>query len=92
MNEIAERMAKAAYEKFNENLIGDLEPYWLDLDQSFKERLIEAQRAAIRAIRDPTEAMVAAPEMNDWVWWTDVDVKPEEIAAAWRSMIDEALK
>jgi len=47
--------AKAAYEKFNENLIPSLEPEWDRLPQDFKERMMDAQRAAI-------EAYEAAPQ------------------------------
>lgn len=45
-----EQVAKAAYEKFNENLIGCCEPSWEELSKDFKDRMIDAQRAAITII------------------------------------------
>lgn len=40
-------------------------------------------RAAIEAMREPTEAMVYADTVKEW---------PSDACAAWKAMIDEALK
>lgn len=47
-----ELMAKAAYEKFNDGLIGSLEPSWNDCPGDLKHRIISAQRAALMALRE----------------------------------------
>lgn len=66
MNLLAE-MARAEYEKYFENLTGDLEPTWDQLPEEHKFRMRESVRAALSAARDrgwvlvpvePDEAMV----------------------------------
>ncbi len=48
-------------------------------------------RVIIEAMREPTKAMLAAPEMKNWAWRDEERVDPEQIADAWRSMIDAAI-
>lgn len=61
MSEMVEKAAKAAYERFIEP-VRDLEPTWDQLPQSHRDRLIDSQRAAIEAMRQPNLAMVIAAE------------------------------
>lgn len=49
-----ERMARATYAKWIED-VQDLESSWSDLPESHRARLIEATRAALQAIREPSE-------------------------------------
>lgn len=48
-------------------------------------------RAAIEAMREPTEAMI--PKEGVFLWrYQDSDADQEEARAAWQAMIDAALK
>lgn len=49
------------------------------------KQIIPLARAAIAAMREPTEEMVAAAP-----WW-EIDEQTDEAAAIWRGMIDAAL-
>lgn len=93
MSEIIERAARAAYEKFNEGLIPSLEPAWCNLSPDFRDRLVEAHRAAIEAIREPSAAMIKAGDLR-LIKMTDYSVPGlgESGATSYRRMIDEALK
>lgn len=55
-----ELAAKAAYEKFNENLIGCCEDSWEATDESFKLRMIESVAAALQYLREPADVMTTA--------------------------------
>lgn len=83
MSEFIERITRAAYEKFNENLIGCCEPPWDELPQSFKDRMMDAQRASVAAMREPSSEMLAVdvPDMPAGGGALDV----------WHPMIDAAL-
>ena len=78
-----EKMAQAAYEKFNENQIGCCEPPWDELPPGFKERMVDAQRAAIEAMREPSLTMIEA------AWVAGVD--DENVSGVWEGMVDAAL-
>lgn len=82
-DEMIERCAKAAYEKFNENLIGCCEESWDKLEESFKLRMIEAQVAAIKSMREPTEKMniIVGPDMP----------AGGSVIEVWQSVIDSIL-
>ena len=94
MSEMVERVAEAAYAKCMANsanllpLPPDLEvlvnePPWSELAEQFKVHWREIARAAIEAMRKPTEAMVEGAWMS---------ATAEDAAGVWRDMIDKALK
>lgn len=45
---LAENMAKVAYERFHEGVVGCCEEPWELLPESFTERLIDAQESALK--------------------------------------------
>jgi hypothetical protein len=82
MTTALEQAAKAAYEKFNENLIGCCEPSWEETDESFKLRMVESLAAALIFLREPNHAQYDAlcatgkswKEQNSYgVWTTYID-------------------
>lgn len=83
-NEIIKRVTKAAYENFMSGLIGCCEPSWKQLPIPHKERLIAAQLAAIKAMREPTEKMKVAGSIDPGSGGPDNGYKTE----VWQSMID----
>ena len=85
MNKIIEKGAKAAYEKYNEGLIGCCEPSWDELPEDFKDRLRETTKAFIAAIREPTNEMVEAA-------FGKSDLEPHPFRTVWYDMIDVILK
>lgn len=76
MSEMVERVAKA---------IASKQPPLSDrvLSMHAEQALFEMARAAIEAMRVPTEAMI------EEAW---ADARAEDAAAVWKAMIDEALK
>ena len=72
-----EQVSRAAYEKFNENLMGDLEPTWEACDPSFRARLVESIRAAVDALR-PAHILTG---VSEYAWNAAIDAilneKPE---------------
>jgi hypothetical protein len=79
MNEMVKRVAEALRSEF--------EPYRV-FDEGEAERLA---RAAIKAMRVPTEAMWNAPaKANSYV--NGVLPTGEEAEAIWQAIVDEALK
>lgn len=77
-----ELAAKAAYEKFNENLIGCCEPTWEETDESFKLRMVESLAAALLFLREPNaiqyDALCATgkswrEQTSHGVWTTYID-------------------
>lgn len=81
-----ERVARAAYEKFIED-VRDLEPKWDDLPQSHRDRMITSQRAAIEVMREPTPSMLQAG-----VWADSEDGASDNPQNIWQGMIDKALE
>ena len=59
-----EKAARASYDKWIEDVC-DLEPEWDTLPESHRARLIDATRAALQAIREPSEAMIDAGYERD---------------------------
>jgi hypothetical protein len=86
MSEMVERVAKAVHKlwcEFNEET-----GLYEDLTPKEKEFSILASRAAIAAMREPTEAMILACHGAP-------DLHPDDahgIVESWQSMIDEALR
>lgn len=84
MNEMIERVARAVYEARNSGRATVAE--WLELPQAVRAEERRDARAAIEAMREPTEGMVQAaheeaPHIGSVFWWH-----------SWRAMIDAALK
>lgn len=73
-----ELAAEAAYNKFNENLIGCCEPTWKETDESFKLRMIESLVAALLYLREPSDKQYYSlcdtgkmwKELNSYAVWT----------------------
>lgn len=78
MSKALELAAEAAYNKFNENLIGCCEPTWQETDKSFKLRMIESLVAALTFLREPSPEQYHAlcatnkiwNELNSYQVWT----------------------
>jgi hypothetical protein len=92
MSEIVERMARAAYERYNEQLNVGLDPKiaakhfnaWEALQPWTRTHYIEAQRAALAVLHEPTEAMIQSARSS-----APYD---RDVTETWPIMIDEALK
>jgi len=76
MSEMVERVARALV--VLEPRQNDPSPSWI------LERNIRLARAAIAAMREPTETMVFSAESSGRTW--------DDVRANWRAMIDEALR
>jgi hypothetical protein len=79
--EMVEQVALALY------LLDGVPPPWTE-DAAIRQTYVRAARAAIEAMREPTEAMLDAGKRTD-VAGTE---HREGIAACWRAMIIEALR
>jgi hypothetical protein len=91
MTTMLETMARATYAKWIED-VRDLEPSWDDLPDSHRDRLIDASRAALQSIREPSEAArVAAAEAGDDYYLGD-KITWEEIPVMFTAMIDAILE
>lgn len=77
-----EKVARATYNKFMEG-VEDLEPSWDELPEDHQFRLKEAAKAAIEAMREPTEEMIEPFKST---------ASNEYILRCWSDMIDAALK
>ena len=72
MSEMIERVAKAILKAYSEDP-------WEDLNKHWREVYTTEARAAIEAMRKPTEAMI-------------LNSNTHSCLSIWQSMIDEALK
>lgn len=79
---VARRLHAAHYERGR-----GLAPDWSALTRHEQEMWMFSARAALAAMREPTEGMVAAgwPHTADPCW-------RDHVADAWRAMIDKALE
>lgn len=92
MSELVERVARAICKSRFMNGGNEDDDGWDDLPKAHKQqRLIEA-RAAIEAMREPTEAMIDAgePEFYEWMFGQEDWTRPM-VPQGWRAMIDAAL-
>lgn len=84
MSEMVERMAAAHYEQWRGLGFGVvIPPSWSELSEQERLTLSASMRAAIKAMREPTDKMIAevyAPKLA------------EQGKGWWRTMIDEALR
>lgn len=77
---IVERVAKALWEAYRDSIPANAEiPHWEDVGEYGRKTYRAYARAAISAMREPTEEMRRAASFDQ----TDED---------WRAMIDAALK
>jgi hypothetical protein len=85
MSEMVERVARAIYKaSCDEAYDGERYiPAWDRMNASSKEVYLGFARAAIAAMREPTAAMVITGSNGNY---------PDDIAAIWQDMIDEALR
>lgn len=81
MSEIIERAARAMHD-YNCLAVPSLGA-WDTLPEDYREQYLGRARAAIAAMREPTEAMADA---GRW------DAEDDGPFPCWRAMIDEALK
>jgi hypothetical protein len=81
-----ELAAKAAYEKFNENLIGCCEPTWEETDESFKLRMVESLVAALLFLREPVEIQYDALCATEKLW------REQNSYGVWTTYIDALVK
>lgn len=81
MSEMVERVARAIAEEINGGKFDDAR--WYNDDQRDVHR--RRARAAIEAMREPTEAMLTAGD-------SAMIRKDDAAADAWQAMVDEALK
>lgn len=85
---MVEKVARATYSKFMEGVEG-LEPSWDELPEYHQWRLKEATKAAIEAMREPTEEMMKAGVNQD----STIDSEAHAPCVRhWEAMIDAALK
>ena len=77
MSEMIERVARVLWEKYPAPL-----PAWGDLDEELSSQLFIMARAAIAAMREPSDEMVVAAERRVAI------LAPWRV---WRAMIDAAL-
>ncbi len=90
MSRIVERMAKAMWAnriKVGITIGGMTLPAWEEENEFLHAEVMEEARAAIQALRDPTEDMIYA----GWQDGNNGLGKGEEIKSIWQAMIDEAL-
>ena len=90
MSEMVERVARAMFARENRARDGwtwereienvDLRTYWLD-----------SARAAIAALREPTEAMLMAAREDSGAYTSNAEQDCEPYLEAWQEMIDAAL-
>lgn len=79
MSEMIERVARAIVGEMEDQQLGSESPWH---DPEFRDNAFRCARAAIAALREPTEAMrVAGVRLID----TD-----EDLIEAWRAMVDVA--
>ena len=90
MSEMVERVARVVHQSFNDKNIGILGTFEM-LSDGDRAVLLHVARAAIAAMREPSERMTAAPGKSG-VRAGDYEMSAYEAEQAWKYMIDEALK
>lgn len=89
MNEMIERAAQAIYEKCGGKLLFGISarvPEWSEINHDFKGIFRAQARAAIEAMRPPTETMIdAGKSLGD-------DYHYDSPAKTWPTMIEAALR
>lgn len=88
MNEMVERVAKAVFDEANRQQPHPSDKEWAQASVQDKGAAHSFARAAIAAMREPTEAMAVAgaKTVEGHVWLTG-----ESIHRRWQAMIDAAL-
>lgn len=90
MSAMVERVARAIYDAADASgeYVGTWDRAYVVLDGAFDLRVLA--RAALAAMREPTEEMLDAVSMRD-IEGTDAHAWRMEAADHWRAMIDAAL-
>ncbi len=91
---MVEQSARAAYEYFRLNWWTDPTDPWEKLSDAGREHWIASQRAAIAAMREPTEAiLVAGVKATISRCFCGQSAHPDcdDMETGWRAMIDAAL-
>jgi hypothetical protein len=84
MSEMIERVARALCVAAGQDPDFNYDPHGINRTDDVRWRVnVTKARAAIEAMREPTEGMVYADTVKEW---------PSDACAAWKAMIDEALK
>ena len=100
MSEMVERAAKTVYEAFPLLDGEDAKPEWVDYRDTFMQRQARHYVClTIKAMREPTEAMVVAGTLADWVGEAEsregLSIMPNDDYGTpigiWPEMIDAAL-
>jgi len=87
MEDMVKRVARAIYDNLpNENYA---EP--LPSEGEFSPAIIECARAAIAAMREPTDKMLDACDDFDIYWGYRADGRPGGLDDCWRAMVGAAL-
>lgn len=100
MTEMVERVARAMWEWQRSNCfiagtipVADLWPAWESAKEDSRESELGRARAAIEAMRAPTEAMGEAGDgVPSGPGFCDEPGDPPSVYGIWQAMIDEALK
>lgn len=82
MTEMIERVARAIFAAKSQT-----HTTWEQCDWGYRTMKMKEARAAIEALREPTEGMVKAADRRN-----DDNDDEEATLANWQAMIDEALK
>ena len=93
MSDMVERVAKTLYETMYPQERNQHLPEWFVAGDGCRDLFMRYARAAIAAMREPTEAMCKAANGQDASKFplTPVDVQAVLTAKKWQAMIDAAL-
>ena len=87
-----EKVARAIRDAFPHQMVGSRpKPTWDQLSDGDREVWRNMARAALAAMRVPTEGMIEAGHAPWAKFGKDAAVRPSEIADLWENMIDFAL-
>lgn len=91
-----ERVARALYECPGSDMVAKYdhafpEPGWDRARPAVKDDCRVRARAAIEAMREPSDALVRPDGTDFWMPYFD-RCREDDVAGIWRLMIDEALK
>lgn len=90
-NDVVERVAKAIYETAHPVALKDPKYEWKTMEPLYRKTWIAAARAALQAMREPTDAMAREPARVGVSCGEDL-VGRDVAVETWTVMIDEALR
>jgi len=82
-----ERVARAIYER---RVNGLMRREWDSLDERVRGFYVDDARAALAAMREPSEGMMEAAD--DHKWGKPIEGYAVDVSAIYRAMIDKALE